>query len=179
MNKLGWVVAFMGILAATMPVVFFAGKAIGQPQPRPAELDLLNGFIGEWDGYFGGMDDPKASTVKTSSEWVLGNMFVQSKGTIRGNDESHSMILWTYDVQKKVYRRWFYFSSGATLEEIGYYDAASKTFHFHNANPEGFNGLQSTSTVKVESDDAKSWTMEFSSSKRPPVKVMGTATRRK
>lgn len=179
MNKLGMLLLLVGITVGALPAIFFAGAANGQDEGRPAELNELNGFVGEWDGQFGSLENPREKTIRTTSEWVLDDRFVLSKGSIRGDDESHSMILWTYDTQKKAYRRWFFFSSGGTLEEVGQYDLATKTFHFQNVNPEGVLGMQTVSTVKVESDDAKSWSMEFRSPNRPPVKVVGTATKRK
>jgi hypothetical protein len=110
-----------------------AGTSSGADEvpARPPELKNLQPLIGTWE---------TQTTVKVAEwspkelrmtgsvrcTWVLDGRFVQVKGT----DSLKQEFLghWTYDVNNKSYRTWFFSSSGTAASWSGQWNPAAKSF---------------------------------------------------
>jgi hypothetical protein len=84
-------------------------------------------------------------------EWVLDGRFLQEKGKHSNGD---SIVMFSFDVEKKAYRSWFFHSDGNTTETQGQWDESTQTFTFTS----DLNGLKNTSTIKFIDADNHKWT---------------------
>jgi hypothetical protein len=118
-----------GLLGLCGTFQYAAGVA-DQDSAKPAELKVLDRLVGNWQEEEISKPaewTPKEERTKSTSttEWVLGGRFVQMKE--RGNDNLEVVQMITYDVDKKVYRRWRFTSGGTATETTGKWDEDSKT----------------------------------------------------
>ena len=97
--------------------------------------------------------------------------------TTSGDHEDETLVMWTYDPEKKTYRRWFFFSSGVSFEETGSWNEETKTFEFSGRDEES--QRETTSTVKIVDEDTKQWTMKIEAANGNVVEVEGTTRRKK
>jgi hypothetical protein len=67
------------------------------------------------------------------------------------------MMLMTYDPQKKAYRSWMYFSSGAVRESEGHWDEDSRTMTSISCDAES--GATMTITATFAEDGVESWSI--------------------
>jgi len=105
------------------------------PFDKVPELKALGALVGNWDtqATFKKAEwTPKEVKVSGSikSEWTLGGRFVQGKG--RDSNTPEVQTHWTYDVNKKAYRMWFFASDGNVAEWAGKWNPDSKTFTLKN-----------------------------------------------
>lgn len=163
------------------------------PDPGVPELAPLAGIVGKWDGTFTVNTNPKETRFTMDAEWVLGGRYVMAKNVIVGeNSQSETMTLWTYDVEQKLYRRWFFLSPGGSFQEWGTWDPATKTFTFRGSDfsgPEGEPvpfpdrsapppGAKTQSTVKIVDEQTKEWTLQIQNPSGGAVTARGTTKRR-
>jgi hypothetical protein len=176
-------------------VLAVASQAYGfAADPQIPELQPLEAIVGNWEGSFAVNNSPKETKYSISAEWTLGGRYVLSRNSITGdNSKSETMILWTYDTEQKLYRRWFFFSTGGTFQEWGTWDANTKTFTFRGSDftgPEGqpvpfpdrsrpTPGARTESTVEVTGADSKKWTMRITNPEGGVITVLGTNQRAK
>src|SRR5690349_777542 len=82
------------------------------------ELKVLDRFVGKGESASisrpGKEEKPKRTTGVNTSKWVLGGQFLQDTG--RESDNTEHIGTWTWDREQKVYRAWYFFSEGSTLE---------------------------------------------------------------
>ena len=160
-------------LAAIGFAAFLTQSAFAEyPDNGPAELRALDSLIGDWKVEMTIGPNPDVRTVEMSSQWTLGKRYVLSKSKSE-NDEL--MTLWTFDPAMKVYRRWFFFSSGTTLHEVGHWDPVKQTFEFQSADPN--QGLNTVSTIKIVDKDTKRWSVTLKANDGTTVTAKGTTTR--
>jgi hypothetical protein len=100
-----------------------------QPPAKPAELKVLERFIGKWK--FEMIAKPAEWTPKemrtvgtTTNEWVLDGWFQHHKVK---DDQGERIDVMTYDPRKKTYRSWSFDSNGYANEMTGDWDEKSKT----------------------------------------------------
>jgi hypothetical protein len=105
-----------------------------QPPPRPAELDLMNPWVGRWastgeakmpDG------QPMNSTGTSEIAWDLDNRFLVEKSTeSMGNMGTvKSVIVFSYNPREKEYEVDYYDSMGSHGEADMHYDASTGAWH--------------------------------------------------
>ena len=139
-----------------------ADEPVAGPSAAIPELKLLEGFAGKWTGEFAAKNSQDKIKLASEATWVMEGTYLMTKGVSKpsnGENSQSSMILWTYDGQKKVYRRWIFFSGGGSLQETGHWAADSKTFFFEGRDPD--TGASTASTVKVTDNDTREWTLRF------------------
>src|SRR5262249_3394473 len=99
------------------------------------ELQMLNRWVGEWDTEMTikpNDDVPKGARIKgvATRAWVPNGRCIQQSGTQEPGDGIPRMkttTLMTYDRGAKVYRIWFFLSTGFVNEADGTWDEKSRT----------------------------------------------------
>jgi len=149
--------------------VFLHPVLPGEPteiQQSP-ELKVLQRFIGSWEQQVVSKPaqwTPQKQTMglTTKCEWILGGRMLQSKGEWSpGGIET--LILMTYDAEKKVYRQWYFDSKGIIPrgEELGKWDEATKTLTWTGRLG---NGITKTGVTRFIDKDTNEWTVVFKDS---------------
>jgi hypothetical protein len=105
-------------------------EAAGQPA-LPLELKAFQRWIGSWSyeaTFFKSEWTPeeKRVTGKFACTWALGGRYLEERGS-DGNQESH-LKLCTFDEQRRVYRAWWFSSTGNSNVSDGTWDEATQTF---------------------------------------------------
>jgi hypothetical protein len=97
------------------------------------ELQVLNHWIGEWDvdtTFKPNNDFPKGARIKgvATATWIPNGRCLQQTGTREPGDGLPGMkytTLMTYDPGEKVYRTWFFLSTGFVSESVGTWEERS------------------------------------------------------
>ena len=151
------VVAAVGVfLLAGLP-----GEAQeARPDPQPPELKPLQRFIGSWKWQVvmkraEWTPERTTMTATVSVNWILRGRMIEHKAVWSPRD-IEGLALMTYDAENKVYRQWYFDSTGAIPrgEELGRWDEAAKTFTWKAGR---FTGIRSTQTHRFIDKD----TLEF------------------
>lgn len=130
---------------------------------KPTEIMALSQFIGTWDTQttvkipnvsFGVPGGGQRTSGSITCEWVLGKRFIQAKSIDSLRQES--LAHWTYDVNKKVYRMWFFSSGGGVVDASGPWSPESKTLVLKN---DIANGIVNKSTFRPQ--DADTYTIRI------------------
>lgn len=127
---------------------------------RPPELKALGRFIGTWDTKATvkvAEWSPKEvrTTGSVKCEWVLGRRLIQGKGN--ESPKQQFLMQWTYDVNRKAYRTWFFNSAGTVAEWSGTWKPGPRTFVLTN---DLGNGITDTLTARFVDDSTVEWTSE-------------------
>lgn len=160
------IVGAVGFLTGTV----FSGEGDDQeaappPQapPPPPELKALEPFVGQWGSSFEFLPamfgQPGEGTGRGTSEWVLDNRFVLSRGRASSSFGDHEWIgLMTYDPMMKAYRSFSFDSHGMCDIATMAYDASSGTWTTL-ADGYDMNGkpAQSQATMRFVSRDKMEW----------------------
>lgn len=123
---------------------------------RPPELKVFERLVGTWNSDSVSRvaewtpAEARAKGVLTR-EWVLDGQFLQEKGKHSNGD---SIVMFSFDVKKKMYHSWFFYSNGNTTETYGQWDERTQTLTFTS----DLNGLKNTSTIKIIDEDTHQWT---------------------
>jgi Protein of unknown function (DUF1579) len=118
-------------------VLFLASPLLaGEKKPddgpkKPAELKVLDRLIGTWkDEVIFKVSEwtkkERRETATYSNSWSLNGWFVQNRGR-NGDGKAEDLQLMTFDVEKKVFRRWYFDSDGDASESKGQWDAKTAT----------------------------------------------------
>ena len=125
--------------------------------PATSEQKVLDKWLGSWRTSYKlpkavWTPEEKSGTAEMTTSRVLGGQFVQEKS--EHSDKTSSMLMLTYDTQKKCYRGWWFNSSGQTAEHTGKWDADAKTMTWTSVGEGAF-----TTTVKHRfvDDDNTDW----------------------
>ena len=145
---------------------------------RPAELRVLDKYIGTWDVVAGSPEDPAAQGTYTA-KWVLDGRFVHTTGTLETADGSNDfklISLMTYDPNAKKYRVWNFMSNGLTSEAEATWDANTQTM----TRVTRYGEVTQTAESDFSQDGVEKWTMVAADSDQNVVSEMkGTNKRRK
>ena len=130
---------------------------------KPNELKVLERLLGTWNSESVNRVaewTPVEARAKgvLAREWVLGGRFLQEKGNHSNGD---SVVMFSFDDEKKLYRSWFFHSDGNTTETKGQWDEGTLTFTFVS----DLNGMKNTSTIKFIDKDTHIWTAVVKDSK--------------
>jgi hypothetical protein len=125
----------MRITSLIILIVLFSPLAADEKKPvdepkKPEELKVLDALIGSWkdEATFKVSEWTKKERKETGTfqnSWTLNGWFLQYRG--RNEDGSEDLQLMTFDVEKKVYRRWYHDSDGNASESTGKWDARTAT----------------------------------------------------
>ena len=93
------------------------------------EWKALNRYVGTWaDQATVTVPAPSQARSSGTAGWALGGRFLQIKS--KGDDDSESMNLFTYDASRRAVRAWWFSSLGYTSVSTGSWDEATSTFTF-------------------------------------------------
>lgn len=118
--RLSLTLAVVVVIAAGL--VSFAGGRVGMP-PEQGELER---FLGTWNIHttmYPAVWTPEEITHQSTytSEWILGGQCVQQSS-------QDYLKIYKYDPGERVYRYWFFDSSGIAVAAIGHWGEEAKSF---------------------------------------------------
>ena len=135
-------------------------SAAVKPPARPDELKTLERFVGVWSTETTirvAEWTPKADKQKgvTKYEWIVGNRFLQSRGS-SDNGKFHDSEIMTYDPESKAFQSWYFDSMGFTGDSVGQWDEKSQTMTWTGDVGDGGKLIN---TVKFVNKDTQEWTL--------------------
>ena len=152
-----------------------------QPDDFTPEQQVLNRLAGRWS-YTVTTHKTEWTPAETeasgtySSQWALGNRFVRENAE-RSDDSTH-MAMHTFDVHRKVFRRWYFNSNGVALEATGSWNPETMTLTWKSAV--FGDGLTNIATHRFIDDDTIKWTVRVTDDDgKIYFRVEGTSRRRK
>ncbi len=133
------------------------GVYILQSSSRPAELKVLDRWVGEWDCEASTVcNNDKSTEIKmtatVSRKWVLDDQFVQEAESF--SDGGKYLMMFGYDQEKKAYRIWRFDSYGRSLDVQGQWDDASQTM---TSKIDGPNDISTLVTIHFTDKDTHEW----------------------
>ena len=146
-----------------------------KPPARPAELDQLNAFIGEWDGTaeitMPGSDKTMTGRGHSVARWAADKWAMIEEYEESGGDEqpTKGLAVWTWDPEDKEFRAFWTGSHGGWGHGSIRYDEKTDTWHMtaHSENP--YNGMKTVGEGTVKFPDAN--TQEWSYTEWGPWKM--------
>ena len=130
---------------------------------RPAALDKLNAFAGEWKGTatmtMAGLDQTLKSTGTSKSTWECDGWVLVEHGTMETEElGSYEMLgIWTYDPTWKVYRNHWYSSYGEVGEGTARFDEKTNTWKMKGTTKSEWGTTHGKGTAKFVTDDKVDW----------------------
>jgi phage terminase large subunit-like protein len=118
--------------SSAIVIALAAATATAQPPPKPPELQVLDRTAGTWDFVLTAKKaewtpNENKSTGTSVNEWVLDGRFMEHRTKF---DKSESVMMMTYDANKKAFRQWAYDSQGYANEATGQWDEKTQTLTF-------------------------------------------------
>jgi hypothetical protein len=135
---------------------------------RPAELDLLDPFVGIWKGtgtmHFAGNEEAAEADIRIlmhwdADRWILRERFEIMPADAPGTVES-GVGIWMWDARDQVFRTWSFGAEGMTGTGAGTYDAEANMWHFSGTAQSLMNAQVKTygeGTITVNGDEIE-WT---------------------
>lgn len=160
--------AVRGLWAVVLGVLVLSASGRAQdkdkepvPPPKPAELKILNRFLGNWDTEVVSKPaewSPKEFTSKgvSSFEWMLDGRFMKNSSKAVAPEKAESFQLMTYNPVAKKYFMWFFDSSGTVSEAEGTWDAENATLTWTSQPDEN---LTAVNRIRFTDKDSIAWTM--------------------
>jgi len=160
--------AFLGLfgcvlLSGCMPKMTIDEMKAMMPK-RPAELDHLNMFVGDWsfdgEAKMAGLEEPLKTTGTNSAHWEGNDWYLISNGIFKMGDfdEMKGHETWTYDTNAKCFRSSWVDSMGATGAGQAWYYPDKKKWKMRATSHTPFG----TTNMKGEVTIVDENTMEFS-----------------
>ena len=117
-----------------------------------AEGKVLARYVGKWasEVEITGAE-PKKGTDTSEGKWTLKGRYVDYKVDSK-LDDSEALHLLTYDAEQKVYRSWWFSSTGQNNTSTGTWDEATKKFSWKG---EPKNGLTAIWVDHFTDDDTR------------------------
>lgn len=132
-------------------------------EPRPAELDHLNVFLGTWEmtgEMKAGDSKPMHGTWTVTGSWELDQraMLVKYDGKIEGELVEKGVEVWTWNSGTKRYDIWGYSNFGFGGEGHGRYNAEKKEFRVAMEHDMGGHKSRARGTMTIVDDKTVTWT---------------------
>lgn len=155
---------------------------------RPAELDALQAFVGEWRStgtckMLMVEGEPELTTTGTSkAEWAADGWYVVEKYSHEMQDlgPMHGVGVWTYDASDKEYEVWWFESDGSTGDGEMTHDAATKTWKMKGEFEMGGHVMYGEGSVKIVDDSTMEWHWKAWADAlhtMPAMEMKGTSTK--
>ncbi len=131
---------------------------------RPAALDKLNMFAGNWShegtANFEAMDEPLKMTAQTTSKvegdgWYLVETSVYS---MEGFDDMNAMSFWTYDTANDRFRVTYIDTMGSQSTGTATYDEDDNQWRMTVENATPFGTSTAHATITFVDKDTQKWT---------------------
>ena len=156
-------VAATVVLSGCMPKMTVEELKAMRPE-RPAELDKLNAFAGqwEWEGEvtMAGLDRKLRFSGKNEATWEGDGWYLVSRevGHMEELGETRGMGTWAYDVRSKKFRTTWVDSMGSFGTGTAWHDAASDTWHLRATSHGPFGKASAKGRVKFTDPNTMEWT---------------------
>jgi len=180
------ILVLAGIAALVLTGCASAGGQVGE---RPAELDRLDAWIGEWESTGevlpAGSDKPIKSKGRESLSWECGKRFVLERMNweVEGSPTEEALAVRTWDAKGRVYRSWYFDNQGMVGHSRMTYDEASQTWTGKTKGHDPTSGEPTAGTITIRQVDPDTLEWRFEEydrlmlSKR--VEMRGTSRRRR
>ncbi len=179
---MAWTVGVAVLVTGCMPKMTIEELKEMMPQ-RPAELDKLNAFAGNWtmegEARMAGLDEVLKTSGSSESKWegdgwYLVGRLVFSMGEL---GETQGLETWTYDTKSRKYRSTWVDSMGSIGTGESTHDEKTNTWQF-KANMYGpFGRSTGKGTARVVDDNTLEWTWTEYSGLMKTMEMTGTSRR--
>ena len=139
--------------------------ADARPAPRAAELDLLDAWVGEWEGtaeMVAPGQRPVTARTHESVAWECDKRFLverESWDTGDGQAARTSMAVRSWDPHAKVFRSWYFDSDGMVGHSKMTYAAAARVWHVQTKGADAVTCEPVVGEMTIRQPDAR--TMEW------------------
>jgi serine/threonine-protein kinase len=127
---------------------------------RPAEMQIFDQFVGDWETQGNmkmatkkGLEDTKFTSQLKSRLTLGGRMIAAEKTGPPGHEDVYSLM--TYDTNLSAYRIWVFTGTGDAISVGGGWDEKSRTLKWNDARRDG---STAASTWKAINPDRWEWT---------------------
>lgn len=174
------------LMTGCMPKMTMEDMKAMQPQ-RPAELDALNAFVGDWESEgemkFSFLEEPIKSTGTNSAHWEGDNWYLVSDDVFGMGEMGtmHAHSTWTYDAKTKRYRSTWVDSMGSTGIGQGWYNDEDRSWRMKATSfgPHGKSTMGGTVTFVDDDTMTWTWTEYMFGGLMKTVEMSGTSRRKK
>ncbi len=134
-----------------------------KPPPRAAELDMLNMWVGEWEGEMRmtmpGSDEVLTGTGTSKSHWAVDNRAVVEEfgGTMGEEGKYSGYAIWTWDEKAERFRGYMVDNHGMQGTMTARYDEETKTWHFKGKSSGPHGSSVSEGTATMVDDNTMTW----------------------
>lgn len=131
---------------------------------RPAALDKLNMFVGNWNqegtAQFAAMDEPLKMTARSTIKWEGDGWYLVETATysMDGFDDMKGMSIWTYDAARERFRVTYVDTMGSQSTGTATYDEETKQWRMRVENATPFGTSTAYATVTFTDKDTQEWT---------------------
>lgn len=150
-------------LTGCMPKMTIEEMKAAMPQ-RPAELDHLNAFVGQWESEtevtMAGIEDVIKSQGTSDIQWHGDKWFLVGHSSFNMGDcgEATGIETWMYDVKSKKFRTTWTDSMGSISMGTARYDEKTKTWHMRAKGYDPDGTTTGKGHIKMLDDNTMEWT---------------------
>jgi hypothetical protein len=141
------------LLLGFVPAV--ARPADPGPHKNLPEMEPLKQWAGSWESSW--KLDKKWDFKETAkAEWVMDGFFLQTTYSMENTtlpQKTRGMVMMTYDLSEKSFRRWEFASNGGRLDSLGTWDKKTRTMTWTHQTPQ----VKVVTTEKFTDDDTIAW----------------------
>jgi hypothetical protein len=130
---------------------------------RPAELDLLNDFVGKWESTgkvsFAGLDEELETSSKSEITWGGDGWYLIEHGQFHMEEfgDMEGLATWTYDVGAKMFRNTWVDSTGGLSVGTAKYNKKTRTWHMKSINYSPFGKSKGKGKAQFIDDNTMEW----------------------
>ncbi len=150
----------LGIFPTSAPAKVAMAEDAQGPNAEVPELNVLKVYAGKFKIE---VLEPALFSGSAEGEWVLDGRFVKQSFKLE-NDQSKQLLtgthLFTYDIHKKAYRCWRYYSNGFIYEAQGAWDEKEKTMTWTGPDADSPGTMRMASTFDKEGNQTWKLTKE-------------------
>ena len=150
------------LLAGCMPKMTIEEFKATKPQ-RPAELDQLNAFAGnwEWEGQakFAVLDQVLKITGTSEAEWEGDGWYLVIRNLMDMEElgDMKAVEAWTYDAKTKRFRSTWVDSMGSVATGEAWHDQKTDTWHMRSTSYTPFGKTSMKGTARFIDPDHTEW----------------------
>jgi hypothetical protein len=132
---------------------------------RPAELDKLNAFVGQWtfegECKIAGLDETLKSSGENEAVWGPDKWFVVSNGNFSMGElgTMKGLETWSYDAGAKKYRASWVDTMGGTGMSTSWHDEKTNTWHMRGSGQGAMGNTTWKGTVRFTDPNTMEWEM--------------------
>jgi hypothetical protein len=131
---------------------------------KPAELKMLDAFVGKWQGTgeadFSGLDQMLKTTGESEVTWEGDGWYLVERGTYHMEElgDTQGIGIWTYDTKAKKFRTVWVDTMGGAGHGTARHDKETGTWHMKMTNHTPWGKTTAKGTVKFTDPNTMEWT---------------------